>query len=141
MHKPSIAAYDAALGVLSYLNETSSLGLTYDGNRPEFHVFSDSSYKQSPMPFAGYTVMCGNANVSNCARKLKITPLSSAEAENAVYAMACKEWNYVRQLWGADGFQMKIKGGLPVNIYCDNSAACTTIKTPGLTQRTKHYES
>ena len=141
MHKPSIAAYDAALGVLSYLNETSALGLTYDGNRPEFHVFSDSSYKQSPMPFAGYTIICGNANVANSARKLKITPLSSAEAENAVYAMACKEWNYVRQLWGADGFQMKIKGGLPVNIYCDNSAACTTIKTPGLTQRTKHYES
>ena len=66
-------------------------------------------------------------------------PQSTAEAENAVYATCGKDMSYFINMWGSDGLQMPI--ALPLTAYCDNEAAVTTIKKPGVTQRTKHYET
>ena len=47
---------------------------------------------------AGHAIIFGGGAVSWSARKLKIVPLSSAEAEAAVLSLACKDMMYVKQL-------------------------------------------
>ena len=95
MQDPSIDAYEAGLGVLAYLSSARKIGITYNGNKPAITVFSDSSWGQTPFPFGGHVVFfCGGA-VSYQARKLKIAPQSSAEAETAVYATAAKDLQFV----------------------------------------------
>jgi len=90
-----VAAYDASIAVLSYLDNTKELGITFDGNQPLLAVFTDASWLLSPKPFAGHVIMyCGGA-ISYSARKLKIIPQSTAEAETAAYANAAKDPRFV----------------------------------------------
>ena len=72
--------------------------------------------------------------VSYHARKLKIVPQSAHEAELAVYATTCKDFAYVRNVWGSEGLQMPTT--LPAKVHCDNDAAVSTVMKPGATQRT-----
>ena len=138
MHDPSTEAYEAALNILAYLSSTRSLGITYDGTRAHVSVFSDSSWGQVPFPFGGHVVFFCGAAVSFQARKLKIAPQSSAEAETAVYSAAAKDLRFVINVIGTDALQHVLS--LPINIFCDNSAAVTHISNVGATSRTKHYE-
>ena len=136
---PSIEAYEAGLDIVSYLRNTPSLGITYDASKPPLVIFTDSSYSQSPMPFGGHAILMYGGVVSYHARKLKIVPQSAHEAELAVYATTCKDFAYVRNVWGSEGLQMPTT--LPAKVHCDNDAAVSTVMKPGATQRTKHYEA
>ena len=80
-----------------------------------------------------------NAPISFQAKKIKIVPQSTQEAELAIYAAAARDLKFVVQLLGSDGLQ-KQDFDLPITIYCDNSAAVDMIKKPGATARTRHYE-
>jgi len=138
MHDPSVAGFEAGLAILSYLYNARNLGITYDGNKPTLTVFTDASWGQSPTPFGGHVVFyCGGA-VGYQSRKLKIVPQSSAEAETAVYATAAKDLRFIINVLGFDGLQAIIE--LPIAIHTDNEAAVSTIKNPGATARTRHYE-
>ena len=79
---------------------------------------------------------CG-ATISYSARKLKIIPQSTAEAETAAYANAAKDLRFVLNVLHF------LEGAYdtPVKIKCDNSAAVSTIMKPGVTGRTKHYDN
>jgi hypothetical protein len=72
------------------------------------------------------------------ARKLKIAPQSSAEAETAVYSTSAKDLRFILNVLGPDGLKMSIMN--PVAIYCDNEAAVSSIKKVGATGRTRHYD-
>ena len=80
---------------------------------------------------------CGGA-VGYQSRKLKIQPQSSAEGETAVYAVAAKDLMFIINALGSGGLQAPVQ--LPVAINTDNEAAVSTIKKPGATARTRHYE-
>ena len=138
MSDPSVEAWDAALNVLSYLNTARALGVNFDGDSANVVAFSDSSWNQSPRPYGGHVIFFAGAIVSCCARKLKIAPQSSAEAENAVYSICCKDLIFICNILGDDGMQLKIPK--PIKIFCDNEAAVKTIKNIGATARNKHYE-
>ena len=90
------------------------------------------------MPYVGCAIFFCGAVVSFQARKLKISPQSSAEAETAVYAICAKDLRFVLNVLGSDGMQLQTQ--LPVVVYCDNSAAVSTIRNAGATSRTRHYE-
>ena len=83
-------------------------------------------------------VIYGGAAVSYSARKVKIVPQSSTEAEPAACAKAAKDVGYVTIIVGSDGFQLKLS--LPININCDNHVAVSSIKNTGFTARNRHYE-
>ena len=138
MHDPSPDSYEAGLGVLAYLHSTRKLGLTFDGTKPHISVFSDSSWGQVPFPFGGHVVFYCGAAVAYVARKLKIAPQSSAEAETAVYSTSAKDLRFILNVLGPDGLKMSIMN--PVAIYCDNEAAVSSIKKVGATGRTRHYD-
>ena len=136
MQDPSPGAYEAGLGVLAYLSSSRKVGLRYDGNKKNVCVFTDASWGQTPFPFGGHVIfMCGAA-VSYQARKLKIVPQSSAEAELAVYAEAAKDLQFVLNV----GSDLLYPIPMPVPIYCDNQAAVANIINVGATARTRHYE-
>ena len=136
MQDPSEAAWEAALGILSYLNNTKSYGLTFDGNQPTLVAYTDSSWSQSPRPFGGHVIFYCGAAVSAQGRKLKLMPQSSAEAETACYATCAKDLRFVQQLLLVLGASLS----LPTVIRCDNEAAVINITKPGVTMRTRHYE-
>ena len=88
-------------------------------------------------------VICWNCRgfghaVSISARKLKIVPQSSAEAEYAAYSIAVRDLKFVSQILGSDGFQLLI--GKPLTCYSDNTAAIDTIKQVGVNARNRHYD-
>ena len=138
MHDPSEAAWDAALKVLAYLYHVRNLGLNYDGTRPTVVCYSDASWNppDGPVPFGGHVVLFCGAAVSFSSRKIKIVPQSSAEAETALYSMACKDLRFCQLL--LDFIEFKIE--LPTRVRCDNQAAIACVKNPGVTMRTRHYE-
>ena len=112
-----------------------ALGITFDGNKPLLEVYTDASWLLSPKPFAGHVIMYCGATISYSARKLKIIPQSTAEAETAAYANAAKDLRFVMNV--LHFFEGKYE--TPVKIMCDNSATVSTIMKPGVTGRTKHY--
>ena len=80
-------------------------------------------------------MFCGGA-ISWSARKLKIAPQSSMEAENAVYALCCKDLKFIVHL----AQDLGIEFTLPISIRCDNSGAVANIKNVGASSRTRHFE-
>eukprot|EP00967_Tisochrysis_lutea_P117126 scaffold189228_cov48-Tisochrysis_lutea.AAC.1 len=135
MQDPSPQNYDAALGIVSYLQQTKNLGLTYVGTKAMIEVYADSSWGSLPKPFAGYVIKYGGASISYQSKKLKLVAQSSAEAETAVYALSAKNLQFVLHLFEfLDNRQQ-----LPIHIFTDNAATRDSIKNPGVTARTRHY--
>ena len=66
-------------------------------------------------------------------------PQSSAEAESAAYSVAAKDLAFVLNVMGEECLHDDVE--LPVPIMCDSQAAIATLTKPGVTQRTRHYES
>ena len=110
MQNPSMACLDAAQGVLAYLWRTMSHCLTYgpvrhgyasqyfEGWRPSLHdlyCWFDSSWGRAPTAMCGHVVMRSGAAISWSARKLKLIPLSSCEAEYACGSNACRGLRYI----------------------------------------------
>ena len=92
--------------------KTSHLGITYGGRLkilrglPSYpsgfalslglHTYHDSSWGTDVQPFGGYVIMYCNGAFHWSARRVKIIPDSSAEAEMAVASRAAKETVSVR---------------------------------------------
>ena len=86
MHDPSPRRfYEAGLYVLAYLLGAKDVGLTFNKHETEIVAYSDASWNMVPIPFGRHVVFYGGAAVSYSARKVKIVPQSSAEAETAAY--------------------------------------------------------
>ena len=138
VHVPSPAALDAALGVVSYLKKTSKLGITY-GPDENLKLYTDSSWgNDNPRPMAGYATCYGGAALSWAAKALKIVPLSSAEAESAVFSHGCKDAMFVKQLLAE--IRPRSTPQIVINGFIDNTAAIAIIKSHGASGRTKHFE-
>ena len=138
MHDPSLAAWDAGITILTYLQSVKSIGITYDGENPTFVVFTDSSFGQAPVPFGGHVVMFAGGAVSFQARKLKLVPQSSMEAETACYSVGSKDLVYMSNVIGSDGMQLDMTK--PITTYCDNDAAVSNVKNVGTSMRNRHFE-
>jgi transposase InsO family protein len=138
MTSPSPAALDAALGIISYLKRTRKLGITY-GPDEKLCLYTDSSWgNENPRPMAGYASCYGGAALSWAAKSLKIVPLSSAEAESAVFSLGCKDAMFVKQLLAE--LRPKATPQIVINAFIDNTAAIDIVKSHGASGRTKHFE-
>jgi hypothetical protein len=138
MTSPSPAALDAALGIISYLKRTRKLGITY-GPDEKLCLYTDSSWgNENPRPMAGYASCYGGAALSWAAKSLKIVPLSSAEAESAVFSLGCKDAMFVKQLLAE--LRPKATPQIVIHAFIDNTAAIDIVKSHGASGRTKHFE-
>ena len=103
-----------ALCVLGYLIKTKDMGITYGGklnmpvgldSYPErfieslgLHTYHVSSWGREVSPFGGYIIMMNNGAIAWAARKVRIVPDSTAEAETAVASRAAKDTVAVRMI-------------------------------------------
>ena len=88
---------------------------------------------------AGYASCYGGAALSWAAKSLKIVPLSSAEAESAVFSLGCKDAIlFIKQL--SAEIRPKATPQIAINAFIDNTAAIDIVKSHGSSGRTKHFE-
>lgn len=138
MSDPTIECWSSAIALLSYLYGTRKLGLLF--RRAEnltLKLFADSSYGKHPKPMAGHCVFMNGTPVAWLAKKLKIVPLSSCEAETAALCVGCKALKFCQNFLCELGSIATV----PMIVYTDSDAARLVIVNPGTTARTKHYES
>ena len=119
----------------SYLNQHSSLGLTFEaGRRHELSGYSDSDWaiKNST---SGWVVFWQNAPLVWGSRKQNCVALSSCEAEIIALSEAAKDVVYLRKfISGMTGNQIK----WPTQLRTDNKAARDLSYNPEIHNRTKH---
>ena len=137
MADPTIACWEAAIALLSYMYATRHLGILYKRcKNVRLSLYCDSSYNSVPKPMYGYVIFANGAPVSWAAKKQKIVPQSSCEAETAALCAGCKNLVFVKNLLSELGANVT----LPMDTYTDNDAARLSTINPGTTARTKHYE-
>ena len=148
MQNPSLAAWEAALSVASYLNTTKHLGVAYNGDSLSVNisdidttferlvVFSDASFGREIHPFAGGFVQWRNGPVSWLCRKAKFVAQSSCEIEVFGMVMLMKEAEFADQVCKFLGAGI----GGPMAAVTDNKAARDVVKCPGATKRTVHFD-
>ena len=136
-HGWTTEAYEFGLGVLCFLYATRASGLLYQRlPRLELSCWFDSSWGAEPRPMAGYVIFLNGVPVAWSARKLKIVPLSSCEAETAAGCNASKALLFVRTLLNFMGAVVPV----PIAMYTDNEATRIAVRNPGATQRTRFFE-
>ena len=156
MQNPSMACLDAARGVLAYLGRTMSHCLTYgpvrhgyasqyfEGWRPSLHdlyCWFDSSWGRAPTAMCGHVVMRSGAAISWSARKLKLIPLSSCEAEYACGSNACRDLRYIQLVLNElsqPGIDTVVAP--ETRVITDSQSARDVVENPGVTARTRHFE-
>ena len=137
MSDPTIECWYAAIALLSYMYGTRKLGLMYRRmSKMNLSLYCDSSYNSSPKPMFGYVVFANGTPVSWTAKKQKIVPQSSCEAETAALCAGCKNLVFIYNLLHELGTSVQ----LPMDTHTDNDAARLSAINPGTTARTKHYE-
>ena len=138
MSDPTIECWHAAIALLSYLYATRKLGLLYRRkDKITLSLYSDSSYGSVTKPMYGFVVFANGTPLSWTAKKQKIVPQSSCEAETAALCAGCKSLMFIRNFLAELGSTVT----LPMDTYTDNDAARLTAINPGTTARTKHYET
>ena len=147
MQAPTLQAWESALSVASYLNTTSDLGISFNGNdttccvseikldKTRLIVFSDASFGRDIHPFAGGFVQWRNGPISWLSRKAKFVPQSSCEIEVFAVVMVLKEAEFAAQVCEFVGAGLRA----PTACITDNKAAQDVIKYPGATKRTLHF--
>ena len=146
MQDPSPQAYEAGLGVLSYLYQSKKIGLTYGGTHkfcPEpsadsinsVIAFGDASFGKTPYPYGGGFVWWRNAAVSWFARKPTFSPDSTCLAELNILVQILKEAFFVTNL--SEDLLTEIN--MP-HVISDSKSAIDIVRNPGTTKRSIHYE-
>ena len=141
-----------ALCVIGYLIKTKDMGITFGGKirkpmgvdeTPEecmqslgLHTYHDSSWGKEVQPFGGYVVMLNGGAVLYAARKLRIVPDSTAEAETAIASQAAKDTVATRMI--LEDMRIEICG--PTPMLGDCRATRDIIVKPGSAQRTRYFE-
>jgi len=119
----------------SYINQHSSLGLTFEaGRKHELSGYSDSDWaiKNST---SGWVIFWQNAPLVWGSRKQNCVALSSCEAEIIALSEAAKDMVYLRKF--VSGMTGKQPGG-PSVLRTDNKAARDLSYNPEMHNRTKH---
>ena len=83
-----------------------------------------------------HSLSCCAGAVAWVARKMKIVPQSSAEAEAVVYSYCCRELQFISHI--LEDWQFPVVK--PLILYCDNLAAITFVKDVGSKARTRHFD-
>ncbi len=138
MAAPTVAHWEAVLGVVRYLVGTTDYGLTFGGSSETLVGYSDTDYVgdlDSRRSTTRYVFLMFGGAVSWSSRLQLTVAVSTIEAEYLSAGQAVKEALWFRKL-GADlGLDLG-----HVQIYCDNQGAIQLLKHPIASQRSKHID-
>jgi len=157
LSNPGKAHWDAVKRIMRYLKGTSTIGITYNGNKeivtygftkgdlpiqnPKINpqVFADADYANDPdsrRSITGYTYMLAGGPISWQSRQQKSVALSTMEAEYMAACAATQEAMWLRMLlhdlgMGADE---------PMALNEDNQSYIAFAKSHGDHRRSKHID-
>ncbi|UYV72746.1 hypothetical protein LAZ67_10000504 [Cordylochernes scorpioides] len=135
MHDPTAQDIINIKRTLRYLNHTTNLGISYDGEIPfELNVYCDSDFAGGIKTRKKYHRIC-SLLMWRSHKKQPVIALSSTEAEFIAAADACKEVSYIRSL-----LEELITDNFDINLYVDNQSTIKIIKSGQSTTKTKHID-
>ena len=140
-HSPTDRVWKAILRVLSYLNATKDLGITYvRGSGLDLDVWVDSSYADDVVDrrsTTGLAVAVGGTLVNGTTKTQRVPAQSSSEAEYLAAAEAVKEALYVRAVLS---FVAPETCGAKIKVLEDNKGALALVQNPFSSARSKHID-
>ena len=99
-HEPTERLWQTITQILSYLNGTKSLGITYVwGSSLSLNVYADADYANKENDWrsvSGITVTLGGTIVSHASKTQRVVSLSTSEAEYIAAGDGVKEALFVR---------------------------------------------
>ena len=140
---PKAIHWKAALGILAYVNGTSSLGITYQkGTAASISLggFADADYASKATDrrsVSGGVIMCAGACVCWFSKTQKCVTLSTSEAEYVALGDAVKELLFLRQVWR---FMLPGKGMPCFPVFEDNQGAVQLSMNPVSNSNSKHID-
>jgi hypothetical protein len=140
MHEPLNVHLQVALRLLRYLKNSPGKGILFTkGSSFEPIAYADSDWGKctsSRKSVSGYCVFLGKCLVEWRSKKQRCVSRSTAEAE---YRSMCDASCDV--LWLLNVLaELNISVSLPINLFCDNTAAISIAANPVFHNKTKHFE-
>ena len=125
--------------ILSYLNGTKSLGITYvRSSGLNIDVYADADYADtdnSRRSVSGVAMILGGTVVSHVSKTQQVVSLSTSEAEYIAAGKGIKEALFMRAVLSFIAPEM---GGASIKVLEDNQGAKALIENPLSSARSKH---
>lgn len=137
MATPTEGDWQAAKGVLRYLNGTRNMGIVYNGGQ-DLEAWVDSDYageQTTRKSTTGFVFMLHGGAVAWRSRLQRLVATSTATAEYVAAAEAAKESLWLRRVVGSLDEQAR-----PVALHEDNQACIAMATNAGASDRTKHLD-
>jgi hypothetical protein len=135
--------WHAVKSILKYLRNTKDMFIVYGGN-PEAKLdvtgYCDASFetdKDDTKSQTGYVFVINGGAVDWKSKKQTTIAMSVTEAEYIAASEAAMEAVWIRKFISGLGIMPSIE--LPINMYCDNSAAVTFANEPGVMKGARHF--
>ena len=135
-NSPTIAHWQAALGVVRYLAGTLDLGIYYERSDTPLHGYCDSDFAgdlDTRRSTSASTFMLHGGAVTWSSVKQKTVAASTVEAEFMSISAAVKEGLWMQKLMRSLGKEVK-----PLQIYSDSQGAIALAKGEAISARSKH---
>ncbi|KAJ0536362.1 putative RNA-directed DNA polymerase [Helianthus annuus] len=140
MHKPLSAHLKIALRLLRYLKLSPGKGLLFKrSNNFDLSCFADSDWAKcvdTRRSVTGFCIFLGENLVSWKSKKQSTVSRSTVEAEYRAMCSATCELVWIVNVLSELGVSYK----LPIQVFCDSSAAISIAANPVFHERTKHFE-
>ncbi|GJZ46009.1 putative RNA-directed DNA polymerase [Tanacetum coccineum] len=140
MHGPLNSDLKLAFRVLRYLKGAPGKGVFYKkSDNFALSAFVDSDWAKctaTRRSVTGFAVFLGSSLVSWKSKKQSVLAKSSAEAEYRAMSNVACEIIWILKLLT----DLKVDYTIPVNMFCDSSAAMQIAANPVFHERTKHFE-
>ena len=137
-HEPTERLRQAITKILSYLNGTKSLGITYvRGSGLSLNVYADADYankENDRRSVLGIAVTLGGTVVSHASKTQRVVSLSTSEAEYIAAGDGVKEALFVRAVLS---FITPETCGASIKVLEDNQATKVLIENPLSSARSK----
>ena len=140
-HEPTERLWLAIMKILSYLNGTRSLGITYvRGSGLSLNVYADADYaskENDRRSVSGIAVTLGGTVVSHTSKTQRVVSLSTSEAKYIAAGEGVKEALFVRAVLS---FIAPETSGASIKVLEDNQGAKALIENPLSSARSKHID-
>ncbi|KAJ0794493.1 putative RNA-directed DNA polymerase [Helianthus annuus] len=140
MHKPLSVHLKIALRLLRYLKLSPGKGLLFKrSDNFDLLCFADSDWAKcidTRRSVTGFCIFLGNSLVSWKSKKQSTVSRSTGEAEYRAMCSATCELVWIVNVLSELGVSCK----LPIQVFCDSSAAISIAANPVFHERTKHFE-
>ena len=138
MAKPTMEHWQAAKGVLRYLDSNTAYGITFRGSDTTLIGFCDADYgadTDTRKSTTGYVFTLNGGAISWSSKRQPTVAASTTEAEYMSAASATKEALWLRKLITDLDVSSK-----PIEIKSDNQGALKLLRNPISSLRTKHID-